>query len=145
MFMKLKIGNKTLLASLLTLTCLIGLVVFVTLLYRSTVQPTLYLQGKVLRQKDATHWIFVSIVPLNKIRYLKKNQTGQVYFDQTDGKNPIPITITKISREFTLEDLEPLLYLENISPLTTEQVKDLSGKELDIQILLPKVKLRELL
>ena len=145
MFMKLKIGNKTLLASLLTLTCLIGLVVFVTLLYRSTVQPTLYLQGKVLRQKDATHWIFVSIVPLNKIRYLNKNQTGQVYFDQTDGKNPIPITITKISREFTLEDLEPLLYLENISPLTTEQVKDLSGKELDIQILLPKVKLRELL
>jgi len=145
MFMKLKIGNKTLLASSLALTCLISLVVFMTLLYRSTVQPTLYLQGKVLRQKDATHWIFVSIVPLNKIRYLKKNQTGQVYFDQTDGKNPIPITITKISREFTLEDLEPLLYLENISPLTTEQVKDLSGKELDIQILLPKVKLRELL
>ena len=145
MFMKLKIGNKTLLASSLALTCLISLVVFMTLLYRSTVQPTLYLQGKVLRQKDATHWIFVSIVPLNKIRYLKKNQTGQVYFDQTDGKNPIPITITKISREFTLEDLEPLLYLENISALTSEQVKDLSGKELDIQILLPKVKLRELL
>ncbi|MBI2335783.1 MAG: hypothetical protein HYU97_03360 [Deltaproteobacteria bacterium] len=143
--MKLKIGNKTLLASLLALTCLISLVVFIVLLYRSTVQPTLYLQGKVLRQKDPTHWIFVSIVPLNKIRYLKKNQTGQVYFEQAGEKHPIPVTITKISREFTLEDLEPLLYLENISPLTTEQVKDLSGKELDIQILLPKVKLRELL
>lgn len=143
MFMKWKIVNKTLLASLLTLICLISLAVFITWLYRSTVQPTLYLQGKILRQKDATHWIFVSMVPLNKIRHLEKNQVGRIYFNQ-DKKNPISVIITKISREFTLEDLEPLLYLENTTPLTSEQVKELSGKELDFQILLPKVKLQEL-
>lgn len=137
----MKYSNKLGLALTGIIFCSIALLLLCGLTLKQKIEFHIELEGRLLRQKTENKVIFASILELKDLDKIRANQTAKIFFQ--DEK--ITAKVTSLSNEFSIDDTRPMIYFENLQPLSLKEITQLNDENLKIKIKTEETQVKDLI